>query len=424
MSLSSVGWRSTTLGLVSDHCPRALDFYESGADYDRSIFARGVAAHAVLEDLGHETRRRKDGYLIGQDAEVIAHQTCLRLIRDGRDFEGRMEPPLPEREVFEGRDMALSFHDEHPSRPDFAYEIGLAVNREWQPCPYDAGAALRCRIDATGTRLPSWADDDDGAGGPRLVVDDYKSGWQDDARALNSIQRKIQGVLAWDRWGKGHEVLELRVVNFRSHQIHSMELYPNDAEDAAKLRRWKRDIEVFVASLDVPRIHGNRRPAAPGPRCFGCPYLAQCEPAQAHCGTVWGAASREAIARVYAATEASMENLKVPVRTACADALVEIDGASIGYHLEEEQKLRQEAAERMVARFLERAKPASQEHLEAMLPGFLRELKLGVAQAKACLKFMFEGSGPEVRERRARFLAGLVEKQTVRKFRVVREKTE
>lgn len=422
--IPSVGWRSTTLGLVSDHCPRALDFYESGAPYDRTIFARGVAAHAVLEDLGHETRRRKAGYLLGADAEAVAHETCLRLIRDGRDFEGQMEPPLPESLVFEGRDMALSFHEEHPSRPDFEYEIGLAVNARWEPCPYDAGAALRCRIDATGTRLPSWADDEDGGGGPRLVVDDYKSGWQDDARALHSIQRKIQGVLAWDRWGKGHEVLELRVVNFRSHQIHSLELYPNDPEDAAKLKRWRRDIEAVIAALDAPRIAGSQRPASPGPRCFGCPYLSQCEPAQTHCAAVWGGSSRETLGRVYSVAEAVLEHVKVPIREACQQAPVELGDCEVGFHLEQQRALRSGAEEAIVTRFLDRAKPASQEHLQAMLPGLLRELKLGVAQAEACLKFMFEGSGPEVRERRARFLAGLVEKKAVRRFGIVREKAE
>lgn len=422
--IPSVGWRSTTLGLVSDHCPRALDFYENGVPYDRTIFARGVAAHAVLEDLGHETRRRKAGYLLGADAEAVAHETCLRLIRDGRDFEGQSEPPLPEREVFEGRDMALSFHEEHPSRPDFEYEIGLAVNARWEACPYDTGAALRCRIDATGTRLPTWADDEDGGGGPRLVVDDYKSGWQDDARALHSIQRKIQGVLAWDRWGKGHEILELRVVNFRSHQIHSLELYPNDPEDAAKLKRWRRDIEAVIAALDAPRSPGGLRPAAPGPRCFGCPYVGQCGAARDFLGAVWGAADRESLARVYGVAEAVLEHADGPLREACSEALVEVDGCTVGYHLTEERSLRRDAAEKIVARFLERAKPASQEHLQAMLPGLLRELKLGVAQAKACTKYLFEGSGPEIRERRERFLSGLVEKSMVRKFRIVREKVE
>lgn len=421
----TLGWRSTTLGLVSKHCPRALDFYEARTPYDRSIFARGVAAHAILEDLGKATAARGQGYLLGRDAEEVAEDTCRRLLTVGRDFEGEMEPPLPEREVFEGRDLALLFHEEHPARPDFKYEIGLAVNREWLACPYDAGAWLRCRIDATGTRLPSWADEDeDGASGPRLVVDDYKSGWQDDARALLSIQRKIQGVLAWDRWGGGHEVLELRVVNFRAHQIHSLELFPNDPEDAAKLRRWKRDIETFAASLDVPRIAGNRRPASPGPRCFKCPYLSQCEPAQAHVGAVWSGADRESLARVYSVAEAALDHASVPLREACAEGVVELDGAAVGYHLEEQRALRRDAAEKIVGRFLERARPKSQEHLEAMLPGFLREMKIGVAQAEACLKFMFEGSGSEVRERRSRFLSGLVEKKMVRKFSIVREKAE
>ena len=157
---------------------------------------------------------------------------------------------------------------------------------------------------------------------------------------------------------------------------------------------------------------------------MGCPYLSQCEPAQTHCALVWGGADRQILARVYAVADAVLEHVKGPLREACSEAPVELDDCSIGYHLEEQRALRREAAETIVFRFLERAKPASQEHLQAMLPGLLRELKLGVAQAEAVTKYLFEGSGAEVRERRARFLSGLIETNKVRKFRIVREEAE
>lgn len=412
----SVGWRSTTIGLVSSHCPRALDHYQRKALYDRSVFARGVAAHAVLEDLGHATVARGEGYILGQDAEDIARRTCERLISEGRDFEGEMEPPLPPREVWEGRDMALMFHDEHPARPDAEYEIGVAVSRDWRLCPYDDGAWLRCRIDSRLTRLPSWADEEDSAGGPRLVISDFKSGWQDDARALHSIQRKIQGVLGWIAWGEGHEHLELQVVNFRARQIHSLEVNPHEPEGVKLLKRWRGDIESEIEALDVDLSPDGWRPASPGPACYGCPYLSQCEPAQAFLGAVWGASSRESLARAYAVADAAREHAEKPLREACAEAPVALDGRLVGFQPKEQRALKPEAPAAIVERFLARAKPGNQEHLQAMLPGFVRELGIGVAQAEKVLKYLFEGSGQDVRERRARFLAGLLTKTTTRKF--------
>ena len=161
----SVGWRSTTLGLAEKHCPRTLDFYEAGAPYDRSQFAVGTAAHAVLEDLGKASAARQRYFHFEEDYRDIVQETCRRLIEEGRDFEGEPEPPLPSDAVWAGRDLALSYVDERPMPPDAKYEVGLAVNRQWQLCPYDAGAWLRCRIDSVSTRLPSWldAEDDDQA---------------------------------------------------------------------------------------------------------------------------------------------------------------------------------------------------------------------------------------------------------------------
>lgn len=412
--MTTLGWRSTTLGLVERNCPRALDFYERGAPYDRSVFAVGVAAHACLEDLGHATVARGD-YVLDADAEEVARRTCEKLIEEGRDFEGEMEPPLPSREVWQGRDLALLFHGEKPARPDFRYEEGVAVSREWSLCPYDSGAWLRCRIDGVGTRLPSWTDDED-TSGPRLVVQDFKSSWQDDERALHSLQRKIQAVLSWLAWGKGHEALELQVVNFRARQVHSLLVQPNEPEGAKLMARWRRDIESEIRARDVQKGEAGLRPASPGPQCSGCPYLAQCEPAQAFLGTVWGGSEPEQLARVMGVAEASREHVLKPLKSACKEAPLAVDGQLVGFHAKEQRTLLPTAAEAIVERFLAKAKPQDLGHLAAMLPGFLRELKLGVAQAEAATKFLFDGSGEDVRERQARFLGKIIGKKTVKEF--------
>lgn len=124
------GWRSTTLSLASKHCPKALGFYEAGLPYDRGIFAVGSAAHSVLEAIGKAAAARGE-YLLPEEAEAVSREECERLIREGRDFEGVREPPMPSEAVWRGRDLALSYHDGNHLSAKYRYETGLAVNRDW-----------------------------------------------------------------------------------------------------------------------------------------------------------------------------------------------------------------------------------------------------------------------------------------------------
>lgn len=413
--MATLGWRSTTLALAERHCPRALDFYEASAPYDRSVFATGTAAHAVLEDIGKEGARRGE-MLSTEEGEEVARLTCERLIAEGRDFEGDPEPPLPSAAVWAGRDLAMAYHRDVPLASDARYEIGLAVSRDWLPCPYGPGAWLRARIDRVRTCQPDWWEDDEG-GGPILEVTDYKSAWSADESELRTLQRKIQALLSWRAWGEGHDALRLVVVNFRLRRPFDLVVYPNTPEGEAVLARWQRDIESEIAARESQVGPDGRRPASPGPQCGGCPYLGQCGDAQAFLGTVYGSFVREDLARFYALALAQGEALENPLRAATVEAPIAIDGYLVGSVAQEQRALVQDAAERLAAIYLRKTRPRDLEAALANVPGLLAALRLGLAQVESLLTHLYKGSEEE-RDKRADLLAELVTSKASRRFGV------
>jgi hypothetical protein len=100
-------YRPTSLRLASRHCPSAVVFYEQDRAYFRDHFAVGIAAHAVLEALGHARRQIHEQSQPWEQIEVIADRVAKQLMTTGRTFDGRSEPPLSPDAVVEGRDLAL-----------------------------------------------------------------------------------------------------------------------------------------------------------------------------------------------------------------------------------------------------------------------------------------------------------------------------
>lgn len=414
--MPEVGWRSTTLSLASKHCPRALDFYEAGAPYDRGVFAVGTAAHAILEEIG-KASVAAGHWLLADEAGELVRETCERLIREGRDFEGVKEPPLPSEAVWRGRDLALAFQDSRMLSAKYRYEIGLAVNRDWQLCPFDAGAWLRCRIDSVGTKMPDWFEDDQG--GPILEVIDYKSSYAARDGEVSSLQRKIQGVLSWLAWGEGHDALRLVVVNFRLNREYELIVYPNEPEGTRVMERWRRDIESEIRAREAQRGPDGSRPAIPGVGCFGCPYLQQCADAQSYLAPVHGSADPEELARRYAVLLAQLEAIEEPLRLAAIEEPIQIPGAIVGYAMKEQAKLLPSAPEILAAEWLRSTKPGDLEAAKAGLPGLVHALKPGLAQAKALLTHLHKGSEEE-RDKRAELLQSITGSRHASEFGVHR----
>jgi PD-(D/E)XK nuclease superfamily protein len=399
-------WRSTTLQMASDHCPKTLDFLEAGASYPREVFHVGTAAHACLEDIGKATVKL-GRWLDAEEAEKVARETCAGLIAKGREFEGEWEPPLPSSSVWQGRDLALRYQAEKPLSPKYQYEATLAVSRDFLPCPSarskiilpgepKEGPWLTARIDAHGTSLPSeewWEDEADA--GPVLEVLDFKSSWRADESALYDIQRKIQAVLAWAHWGEEHEALRLVVVNFRHGKSYDTSVYPRTPEGAAVMARWRRDIETEIEAREGERI------AAPGACCFGCPYLAQCPDAQAYLPRVYAASDPEDAARCFAVNLAVADSIEPGLRRATEEEPIKVPGGFVGTKIGFERRLTDDAPQALAEFWLAQAKPANFEQLKAMLPGLLAGAGVGTGQATKLLKKYLRKEKEDIAKREA-----------------------
>ena len=115
-----MSFRSTTLQLAQNHCPRAIDHFESGMAYDRSIFATGTAAHAFLEAAA-------------KGVTEFAMDDCeRRLLTVGRYFEAELEPPLPPEAVKAGRALAEQWLERNPVPEGAIAEGTIAVDRDWK----------------------------------------------------------------------------------------------------------------------------------------------------------------------------------------------------------------------------------------------------------------------------------------------------
>lgn len=326
------------------------------------------------------------------------HTTCERLIAEGRDFEGEIEAPLPSTAVWRGRDLALSYQKEKPLSPKWRYEETLAVNEDFLPCPLP-GAWMRCRIDVHGTSHPSeeeWWEEE--AGGPILVVQDFKSNYRARENELETIQRKIQAVVSWAHWGKGHDALRLVIVNFRLGREYDLTIYPHEPDGAAQLERWREDIRAEARARSAKGSDGKRR-ASPGACCGGCPYVGQCPAATSWLGSIYGYGTPAEMAHAYSAAIAIANSLEEPLRRATADSPILLPGGFVGSKIGMERRLRDDAHGALAQFWLDQVKPVSLEALRAMLPGLLKVMKVGTAQAQALLKAFLRTEKDQIEKR-------------------------
>src|SRR5436190_15377102 len=260
-------YRPTWLNAASRHCARAVDFHEQGGPYDRSVYQAGTAAHAVLQAIGEATRA--NGELSYDHMQAVADATAGALIEFGRVEEGVQEPPLSPDSVYEGRTLALNFALDNPLSPTAEFEVGLAVDADWNPVAFDAPEArLRCILDL---RDRSTASDEESAYDV-LTVEDYKSAWPTDESELETVQRKAQGLVALAHAETQPDVLRLRVHNLRTGKTFTRDLFLAYDETQAELAQWRRDVGGLMDRLDKMAARG-MRPASPGAGCMGCPFL-------------------------------------------------------------------------------------------------------------------------------------------------------
>jgi hypothetical protein len=382
--------RPTTLRLFAEHCPAAVQHYEDGTPYDRSIFAVGTAAHDVLCALATG----------GMPAVAPTVEALLAVGRGGIDAE----PPLPPDAVFEGRDLALRWYEREGCSlggPSARYEVGLALLPDGTPTRYDDDTALvRARLDVCDVIEY----DDEEAAGTGIEVRDYKSAWTTSATLLDGIQLRAQAVLAVrsaDRLGFPRpDFVRRTVVNLRTLAVYSDDLWL-DEDGEAVLDSWWQDVRVAALAADArPRV------ASPSSRCLGCGYVARCQPAQDFL-----ADDRVDACARYAVSVALTAELQTAAREATAEWPVRVGDAVIGTVAKLVREPLPDAGLRLWARWRE---GHPDEAVEPLARGLLAAMGLGVSQIESAAKRIF--ADRKQKPEREAFVASLLGEKITQRF--------
>jgi hypothetical protein len=385
-------YRPTALKAASRHCPRVLDHLAAGDPYERTGFEAGIAAHSVLQAVGEATERA--GCELGAvEVDRVAGDVCRALIETGRTFDGNPEPPLAADNVWAGRDIALRWLSSHPISPGGRYEVGLAVDAQWRPVPYDSPLArLRAILDVIRTED---AEDEESAW--RVVVlRDYKSAWSTDAGELDTLQLRSHAVLAEIHFGADADVIRREVVNLRTMKTYGggfeHELQMADEGSVATLRRWRDDLQSTMESYDAMVDAGTGlRPANPGAGCDGCPFLPLCVEAHqyvdraealAKYGTPEDRARSFAVA--YAVAAGLRERLK---RETDGGDVIDLGDAVVGFVGKPSREASALAYETLYEHWMANGGSLS----EGAVRGLLRSMRLGLGTIENVARALFPG---------------------------------
>jgi len=421
-------WRSSALGLAEKHCSRALDFLEAGTPYDRSIFAVGTAAHAVLEEIGKAATLAGD-YLSREERERVAGETCERLIAEGRVFDGRAELPLPSPAVWQGRDLALRYCAMRSPSPGNRYEIELAVDREWRPLedPHDPRAFVRAQLDAVGRWAPNPLDENDDGRSPAVEILDFKTAWSASADELETIQRKIQAVVAWAHLGSPELTLRIVVANVRMGKEWDLEIDPNDDEGGGRtLELWKNDIVREIRARDRRDAEG-RRIASPGAGCIGCPYLRVCPDAARSIAVEVLEEEPAALAARWCLHQGEGQRLREILEPLADEGRIAIEGGGeLGWTERAETVLAPRAEEKLAEEWARRVtrgipKEKHPEHLANSIPTLLLSLGMTATNAGSLIETIIPADAENARDRRSALKGSITTTRYGRAWKVVKE---
>lgn len=373
-----------------NHCPAALDMHEQRVqEIDRRGFETGISCHAVLEAVGRETERRGRELEL-PEIEAVGDSVADALITEGREFDGHPEPPLHPDAVFRGRELAEEWLSVHPIQTCGArYEVGLAVDVDWKPCAYDSDDAW---IAAILDKVVVEDELDEEGETKVLIVRDYKTAWSADASELETLQRKIQAVLAAKclAEAKNADVIRLEVAAIRTWRIFTEELYLRHGAKQ-KLRRWQRDIGTVVKEYGAMLIAGDgARPARPGAGCTGCPYLHRCSDAQLYFDATGLPDDPKERARAYMVASAMLDSLKPMVQEDAGYTWIELeDGSRLGWQGKPSQRMKDDAHQTLAELWCENA---GKKELSPFVSSAYAALKnISLSDARAVLKEVFPG---------------------------------
>ena len=181
-------YHSTALNLVAKHCHYALELQEQRVPYARDVFAVGVACHAVIEGV-YACTNELGRVLTEEEVNVSALGVCERLMRDGRSYDGKGEPPMKPDAVFAGQELALNWLlGVEPAQPGAMVEQGLGLDGDGQPTEYWKGDGLKIRAILDVVTKRDEADEESAR--TVLTVRDWKTAWSTDESELDTLPRR------------------------------------------------------------------------------------------------------------------------------------------------------------------------------------------------------------------------------------------
>jgi len=324
--------RSSSAKIFNNNCPKALEYMENNAPFDRDIFQAGIVAHAVAQKFGELKVNLEDFDKMTEIANAVV-KICMT---EGRAFDGIHEPPIKPDSAFLGKEIALDYFRGNGSLPnDGKYERGIGMTDKGAPCDYEA---QECRwkaiLDLTYPELI----EDENYTVDAIVVRDYKSAFPTNAAELDTIQMRGQAVLTWLH-NPGTQAIVQEVVNLQTWGTHRNIILLDD-EGEALLNTWKTEILMLCGAMDVTRE------ARPGAGCLNCWYSAACD----DCLEQYSKHPKdEAVA--LATLEAQRKDLIKALKAHTAESAIEVHGGYVGFRKQTKRVASDNAAALLVEHF-------------------------------------------------------------------------
>lgn len=367
-------YSSTMYELYKNHCPKALNFSESGVSEDTRKYQRGNTAHFILENVG------KANAVDPEYQKTIAEKTVEKLTSEGYYYFDRKQPPFDCDLAIEGKDVALAWLSRNSLPFNAQYENVFAMDANGNAVSFeDPRCRWRAKIDVF------WIKTEDVSEEAELrigVTNDYKSAWGAGKNWLESWQCKSQMILIW----VNHPELDgvcAEVINLRTGSVNSQTIYFDD-EGVALLSKWRDEILSICNTMD------RNREAQPGAGCDGCPFFAHCDAAKEV-----RAAKENAAA--YAVIEQERAELKSIIRAQLEDADgIACNGGFIGYDLKPKTVMRPEHTTQIVASWWR--VPLEDAALMTKETSFVRALGLGASNLDSFMDATLSDASPTERQ--------------------------
>ena len=351
-----MSYHPSDITLRENYCGYAITLKKQGAQRDRNIFQVGVAAHAVLEEIGKATKINPDINVeqVKQIADNVTHELCTK----GRAYDNVPEPPMKISQAIEGAKIAIKYLRFNQLDPDANYEQPFAFDKDWNPVDYyHNSAAFRTLIDY----LHIYEDtNEDGETFTTAIIRDYKSSWYLTTEMLDNLQRRAQGLVVYLA-NPNIDLILLQIHGLRNNQKLERKIYTQHEQQL--INEWKNDIEISLKALNETQIPN------PGIACHGCPYAATCE----HAINV----NEKKIVDQYVALLAVAKELEKQIRILTKETTLKTDKGSVGYSQKERMNAQKDAIHTLWETWQEQ---------NGSIDAFLNTIKLTSTDAKKIIR--------------------------------------